>query len=191
MDVETTGLDETRDRIIDIGIVKLNRDGSQTTFSQLINPGFKISKEIRKLTGITLKSLSKAPSFEDIFPEIRDMLNVDLLLAHNSKFDFGFISEEYARLRKEILVPHLDTVKLAKIYYPNYLTYNLDSIVTRLKINVENRHRGLDDALVLLTLFNKIKNDFGEDDLNETMEKIVNIPKSKIQFTDLQPSLFI
>ncbi len=191
VDVETTGLDPRKDRVIEVGIVKLDKLGNISTYSQLINPGFKIGKEVRALTGIKLKELHSAPSFAEVLPIIQENLKADLFIAHNSRFDHEFISEEFARFNLDLGLPHLDTVKLAKTYYPNYLTYNLDSIIARLKIKIEKRHRALDDAQVLLTLFQRIKMEFGEEDLLTSIEKLITPAKKRqINIFNLQASLF-
>lgn len=188
VDVETTGLDAKQDRVIEVGLVKIDRTGSITRYSQLINPGFKISKFTRDMTGIKLKELNAAPLFGDVIPQLKELLRVDLFIAHNSRFDFEFISEEFGRYGHELAIPHLDTVKLAKTFYPNYLTYNLDSIISRLKYKIEKRHRGLDDALVLVALFNKIKQEFGEEVLFEEVEKIIVAPKKRYFIKNTQVS---
>lgn len=190
VDIETTGLDNKKDRVIEVGIVKIDKDGNVSTYSQLINPGFKISKEIRELTGIKHKELVDAPQFAYVMPKLQEWLKVDLFIAHNSRFDYEFLAEEFARHQIDMTVPHLDTVKLARTFYPNYLTYNLDSIITRLKVKVEKRHRGLDDAQVLVTLFNKIKFEFGEEDLHATIDKLITLPKSRVIIESTQVSLF-
>lgn len=171
-------------------MVRIGKDGTTSTYSQLVNPGFKISKEIRDLTGIKYKELADAPQFGYIMPKLKELLKVDLFIAHNSKFDYEFLAEEFARFKVDMLIPHLDTVKLARTFYPNYLTYNLDSIIARLKINIEKRHRGLDDAQVLVTLFNKIKMEFGEEELNASIDKLITLPKSKVIHETTQVSLF-
>lgn len=190
LDVETTGLDAKKDRVIEVGLVKINKDGQIESFSQLINPGFKISKEIRELTGIKYKELANAPFFDDIQAKLTELLKVDLFIAHNAKFDYDFITEEFGRLKSQIALPYIDTIKLAKTFYPNYLTYNLDSIITRLKLNVEKRHRALDDSQVLVKLYQRIMKEFGEDELHKTIDKYLVLPKAKQVIDTTQASLF-
>lgn len=188
--METTGLDSKKDRIIEVGMVRINKDGVTTSYSQLVNPGFKISKEIRSLTGIKNKELLAAPQFTYIMPKLQELLRVDLFIAHNSKFDYEFIAEEFARNKADLIIPHLDTVKLARMFYPNYLTYNLDSIIKRLKLKVDKRHRGLDDAQVLVTLFQRIMMEFGEEELYASIDKLITLPKSRVIQDTTQVTLF-
>lgn len=190
MDIETTGLDSKRDRVIEVGIFKLDKNGNTSEFSQLINPGIKIPKEIRLLTGIKQKDLNNAPFFPEILPVLSEHLKADLFIAHNSRFDFEFLTEEFARLEKELFLPHLDTVKLARKFYPNYLTYNLDSIIARLKVKVAKRHRGLDDARVLWILYQKILEEFGEEALYSEIAKLITVPKRRVFSNKAQTSLF-
>ena len=191
VDVETTGLNPTKDKIIDIGAVKIDKLGKIEKYSMLINPGFKLSKEIRKLTGITIKDLEKAPYIEDVIVEIQSILKADLFIAHNAKFDYEFFSQELLRLDIPLEIPYLDTIKIAKVFYPNYLSYSLSSIIDRMKIIVEKRHRGLDDAMVLWQLFTKIHNDFGKEELESMIDKLfVPGKKRKINIPKTQSSLF-
>ena len=190
VDTETTGLDPMKDRVIEIGVVKIDKDNNITKYSKLINPGFKISKEIRLITGIKIKELNTAPYFEEVVEELRDLFKADLFIAHNSKFDYDFLSEEFYKCGIEFFIPQVDTIKLAKKFYPNYLTYTLDSIIARLKLTFEKRHRGLDDALVLWQLYNKIICDFGEEALNKALEKLIVIPKKRKIEDKTQVGLF-
>ncbi len=190
VDVETTGLDPINDRIIEIGIVKVDKDNNKSTFSKLVNPGYKISKEVRQLTGIKLKDLAEAPLFEDLLYDLLDYFKADLFIAHNAKFDFDFISEELIRHDQELLLSYVDTIKLAKHFYPNYLTYSLDSIIARLKLTVGKRHRGLDDAEVLWQLYHKLILDFGEEHVQNAISKFVITPKRRRSGDKTQVSLF-
>jgi DNA polymerase-3 subunit epsilon len=191
VDVETTGLDSTRDRVIEIGAVKVDKNGILEKYSQLINPGFKISKEIKKLTGIRQKDLTNAPFLGDIIDEVKDVLKADLFIAHNAKFDFDFLSKEMLRLDYTLEIPYIDTIKIAKCFYPNYLTYDLTSLIARMGFKVEKRHRGLDDAHVLWELFNKINIEFGMDELESKIEKLfVPTKKKRISTSKDQALLF-
>ena len=191
IDVETTGLDPSKDRIIEIGAVKIDRNGNLDKYSRLINPGFKISREIRKLTGIRQKDLTNAPLLGDIADEIKDVLKTDLFIAHNAKFDFDFFSKEMLRLDFPIELPYIDTIKIAKSFYPNYLSYDLTSLIDRMGFSIEKRHRGFDDAYVLWELFNKIKNEFGIEELESKIDKLfVPAKKRKILTSKDQSLLF-
>lgn len=190
MDIETTGLNSKKDRVIEVGGIRIDKSGTIAKFSQLINPGFKISPEIRQLTGIKQKELLTAPFFDQAHSQILEFLKADLFIAHNSSFDYEFLAEEFFRIEKDFYLPHLDTVKLAKTFYPNYITYNLDSIIARLKIKVEKRHRGLDDAEVLVTLVNKIRMEFGEDELHSAIDKLITLPKKRTITDNTQSSFF-
>lgn len=190
VDIETTGLDPVKDRIIEVGAVKVDSDGNRSTYSKLINPGYKISSDVRRLTGIKLKELSVAPLFKDIADELLNLFKVDLFIAHNVKFDYEFLSEEFFRIDKDFPIAQIDTIKLAKTFYPNYLTYSLDSIIARMRLSVGKRHRGLDDALVLWELYQKIMIDFGEQALNKAIDKHVIPAKRRKLLEKSQVSLF-
>ncbi len=146
-DIETTGLNPTRDKITEIGAVRI-RDGKITdTFHSLINPGIPIPMEIVKLTGITDKMIKDAPSAEQVIPAFLNFVGDGVLVAHNAPFDLGFLQIETAELGLNIKNEVVDTLALSRRLFPHLKTHRLSALATHLKVNVNRAHRAEDDAL--------------------------------------------
>lgn len=145
VDVETTGGNVTSDRITEIGIVEIDDNGINE-WSTLINPGTYIPEHIQHLTGITNEMVSSAPYFEQVAKEIVLRLQNKLFIAHNVRFDYGFIRNEFSRLAYPFKAKLMCTVKLSRQLYPEHKGHSLEKIINRHSIPVSNRHRALDDA---------------------------------------------
>ncbi|MGN0921054.1 MAG: exonuclease domain-containing protein [Cellvibrio sp.] len=145
VDIETSGSSVTYDRIIEIGIVEITQDGINE-WSTLINPRQMIPPMIQRLTGITNEMLEDAPYFESVAKEIIERIEGRLFIAHNVRFDYGFIRNEFARLAYSFRAPLMCTVKLSRALYPEAKGHSLEKIILRHQIFVQHRHRALDDA---------------------------------------------
>ncbi|MBI5825066.1 MAG: DEAD/DEAH box helicase family protein [Chloroflexi bacterium] len=144
LDIETTGLDENREAIIEIAAVKFNGRRVEDEFSTLINPGKHIPDFISGLTGIDDAMVRQAPRLRDIAHELTAFVGDAPILGHNVKFDIGF-------LRKAGLFEYqqtLDTYELASVLMPTASRYNLGSLGQQLNIPLPATHRALDDARV-------------------------------------------
>ncbi len=144
LDIETTGLDENREAIIEIAAVKFNGRRVEDEFSTLINPGKPIPDFITGLTGIDNAMVKQAPRLRDIAHELTAFVGDAPILGHNVKFDIGF-------LRKAGLFEYqqtLDTYELASVLMPTASRYNLGSLGQQLNIPLPATHRALDDARV-------------------------------------------
>ena len=149
LDVETTGATANRDRITEIGLVEVNGGTVIEEWSTLVNPGLRIPPEIEALTGITNAMVAEAPSFESLSTELHRRLQGKLLVAHNARFDYGFLRNEFARAGLRYLSRVLCTVKLSRRLYPQERRHNLDSLIERHGLVCDQRHRALADARVL------------------------------------------
>lgn len=178
VDIETTGTSVTHDRIIEVGMLKVVDNEIVDTYESLINPNAHVSPFITSITGIAPSDLEDAPSFEAIYPEIYKFLEGSIFVAHNARFDYGFIRQEFARFEITYNSPLLCTVRLSRLLYPRYKRHNLDSIIERFNINCERRHRALDDSKVMFEFFTQAQQSFPI----ETIEKAVNtiLKKSSI-----------
>lgn len=145
VDIETTGGNVIHDRITEIGIVEVT-DSGLNEWSTLINPRMKIPGMIQRLTGITDAMVEDAPYFEQVAKEILLRLQGKTFIAHNVRFDYGFIRNEFSRLAFRFKAPLLCTVKLSRALYPDREGHSLEKIILRHQIMVQNRHRALDDA---------------------------------------------
>lgn len=152
LDLETTGATATHDRITEVGLIEVDRGRLVGEWSTLVNPGMSIPPAIQSLTGITNQMVALAPSFADISRELYHRLDGKLLVAHNARFDYGFLRNEFQRADIRYTSRVLCTVKLSRRLYPHHHRHNLDTLMTRHGVTCDARHRALGDARVLWQL---------------------------------------
>jgi len=162
VDIETTGGNVTYDRITEIGIVEVTADGV-TEWSTLINPRTYIPETIQRITGISNEMVATAPYFEQVAKEILLRLQGKLFIAHNVRFDYGFIRNEFARLAYTFKSKLLCTVKLSRELYADCDGHSLEKIIARHQIYVTNRHRALDDAKATYKFITIAEQEKGEE----------------------------
>ncbi|MBK1681383.1 3'-5' exonuclease family protein [Rhodocyclus tenuis] len=148
VDLETTGSTASVDRITEIAIVTLV-DGVSQSWSQLVNPQRRIPEFITRLTGISDAMVAAAPSFAEIAAEVCQRLDGCVFVAHNARFDYGFLKSELRRVGIDFRAAVLCTVKLSRRLYPQSARHNLDSVIERHGIVRRERHRALGDALAI------------------------------------------
>ncbi len=175
VDIETTGTSPTRDRIIEIGIIRVEDGKIVSTYKTLIDPGFHIPQEIINLTGITPKDLESAPNFLAVKEEILEQLQGCIFVAHNVRFDYSFIKNELKRYRAPFTPKQICTVKLSRILYPSFHKHDLSTIIERFNFQCQSRHRAFDDAYVLWDFYQLIQKNFPAD----LVEKAINIISKK------------
>ncbi len=159
VDVETTGTSPERARVTEVGIVAVDFDGEDTRvteWSTLVNPGVPIPAEIQWLTGITNEMVRAAPPFAELAQDIYDRLDGAVFIAHNARFDYGFLRAEFARVDLAFNVRTLCTVRLSRFLYPDRAPHSLDAIIERFGLPAEDRHRALGDARVLWRFLQKL-----------------------------------
>lgn len=176
LDVETTGATANRDRITEIGLVEVNGGTVIEEWSTLVNPGLRIPPEIEALTGITNAMVAEAPSFESLSTELHRRLEGKLLVAHNARFDYGFLRNEFARAGLRYLSRVLCTVKLSRRLYPQERRHNLDSLIERHGLVCDQRHRALADARVLWHFAQRIRQELGEETVQAAVTQVVKTP---------------
>lgn len=158
-DLETTGLSADNNEIIEIGAIKVI-NGSFETYTTLVKPTKKVSKQITKITGITNKMLLDAPSIEDIIDDFFDFLEDFPLVAHNASFDMRFLKrnlENHNLIFRENIIT--DTLSLARRKFPELENHKLSTLIKHLGIKVERSHRATDDALATLQIYNSLFSD--------------------------------
>ena len=159
VDIETTGGIPGRDRITEIGIVLYNGNTIQDTFSTLINPECSIPYDITRITGITNAMVSGAPKFYEVAKKVVEMTQNAIFVAHNVRFDYNFIREEFSTLGYTFTRELLCTVVLSRKHFPGLRSYSLGNLIQYFNIPVENRHRALDDAMATTDILNRILSD--------------------------------
>ena len=152
IDLETTGGSPAWHRIIEIGTVEIDRDGTRREWSTLVNPGVRVPESIETFTGISSAMVAEAPPFEAVQRELRQRLAGRLFIAHNAAFDYGFVRTELARLEIAWSTRPLCTVKLSRRLYPQQTHHNLDALIARHALPCSSRHRALGDARALAEL---------------------------------------
>ncbi|MGB5133256.1 MAG: exonuclease domain-containing protein [Steroidobacteraceae bacterium] len=152
VDLETTGGNALRDRVMEAGIVLMSGGRVVEEYSTLINPGVRIPYAIQQFTGITEAMVADAPSFVEVSDEILRRLEGRLFVAHNARFDYGFLRGEFRRLGRRFRAPVLCTVRLSRALTPGERGHNLDAVMARYGIACTARHRALGDAQVLAEL---------------------------------------
>ena len=157
LDLETTGMSAAEERITEIGLVEVAAGGFVSRRRQLGNPQKIIPPLIEALTGISNEMVEDAPSFEQLAPELFERLEGKLLIAHNARFDCGFLKSEFERLGMAYHPRVLCTVKLSRQPSPEQRRHNLDSVIARHRLSCSSRHRALGDAEVLWQFLQKIQ----------------------------------
>jgi DNA polymerase III subunit epsilon len=148
VDLETTGATGTSDRITEIGIIEVDAAGARE-WSTLVNPETRISSFIERLTGISNAMVAQAPTFAEIAAEVLERLQGRLFVAHNARFDYGFLKSEFRRSGHDFRATVLCTVKLSRRLFPQHHKHNLDALIERHGLDVSQRHRALGDARLI------------------------------------------
>jgi DNA polymerase-3 subunit epsilon len=170
VDLETTGATATNDRITEIGIVEVDADGSVREWQQLLNPGTRIPPFIEQLTGISNEMVADAPPFETVAAEVMKRLEGRLFIAHNARFDYGFLKNEFKRQGITFRASVLCTVKLSRALFPEHKRHNLDSLIERHALQAEARHRALADAQLIHQFWQRIHADRSHDEIERALQ---------------------
>ena len=171
-DIETTGFSSIKDKIIEIGAVKVCGGQITEKYSTFVNPTIPIPFEITNLTGITDDMVIDTPRIEEVLPEFLKFCEGSVLVAHNASFDVGFIEQNCSVLGLNSEFTYLDTVALARVLLPNLSKFKLNIVAKELGISLENHHRAVDDAGATAEIFVKFvemlkeRNIFTLEDLN-------------------------
>ncbi len=171
VDVETTGGYPGVHRIIDVAVVGMTGETVDFEWQSLVNPGLHVPAGITALTGIDNDMLIDAPRFEDIAKELRARLAGRVFVAHNVRFDYGFIRREFARLESQWRAPSMCTVRLSRVLYPQMPRHNLDAVMAQHGIVMENRHRAMPDAQVLRLFWSKMRAAWPSEALQSAMDR--------------------
>ena len=157
-DIETTGFSPFNDKIIEIGAVKMKGKEIIDTFSTFVNPEIPIPENIVELTSITDFMVQDSETIEKVLPEFLEFCKNTVLVAHNAKFDIGFITQKAKELSLEFQPSSIDTLPLAKILIPDLKGFGLAKIVKHYDIKLDNHHRAVDDAQATAEILQKFIN---------------------------------
>lgn len=176
VDVETTGMSPKYDRIIEIGLIRVAANRIRKTFQTVVNPGVRLPPEITVLTGIRAADLTRAPAFGDIAEKVYGFFTDSVIVAHNARFDYRFLVEEFRRLGIPFRNETIDTVRLFRKLYPGKRSYSLDSMIETFMLHTERRHRAFDDARVLWDFFRIIKKTHDADEVSLAIDIAMRRP---------------
>ncbi len=154
-DLETTGFSPIKDKIIEIGAVKVENGVIRDHYSTFVNPGVPIPFQITQLTSITDQMVMGSPDIETVLPEFLKFVGDAVLVAHNASFDVGFIEQNCRYQDIEPDFTSVDTVALARILLPTLSKFKLNVVAKALNISQEHHHRAVDDARVTAEIFVK------------------------------------
>jgi len=172
VDLETTGATGTVDRITEIGIVEVNEEGEVREWSSLVNPLTPIPAFIQGLTGITDAMVADAPTFAQLADEVLSRLHGRLFVAHNARFDYGFLKNEFKRLGLDFKAPVLCTVKLSRLLFPQHAKHSLDALIERHHLHMPARHRALADASVLWQFWQVLQQQLSPEALQQAVSQL-------------------
>ncbi len=185
VDLETTGTAPTGDRITEIGIVRVEDGELAEEWSSLVNPGCSIPEEIQALTGITNDMARAAPTFAELRREIFERLEGHLFVAHNARFDYGFLKNEFRRVEMAFTADVLCTVRLSRRLYPQAVGHGLDAVIARhgLQDAIDadrdsraGRHCALGDARVLWRFVQTLYREKEVADIVAAVRRLLKIP---------------
>lgn len=170
-DIETTGFSPIKNKIIEIGAVKVINGEITERFSTFVNPQVPIPFEIEKLTSINDEMVMEAPVIEEVLPRFLEFCEGCVLVAHNASFDISFIRENAERQQLPFDYTYVDTVGIARVLLPHQAKHTLDAVCKSLGISLENHHRAVDDAEATAEIFIKLSDKLLKDDV-DTLAKV-------------------
>ena len=185
VDIETTGLNQREDKILEIAAVHFKDGKMVDSFNMLINPGMRISRKITLINGITNSILKNKPKEIDAINEFYGFINTFLeknipFCAHNAKFDFSFLENAFKRASIKIKLQYFDTLQLSRKYLKGLQNHKQDTLESHFGIINENSHRALSDAKSCGEIFIKLSKLYGQN--NKIIRK--RIPKKNIPINE-------
>lgn len=175
-DIETTGLSAARDKITEIGAVKVENGVITDTFSTFANPEMPIPQKITQLTGITDDMVKDAPSQREAVGAFLEFAGNNVLVAHNAPFDTSFIAKACEDMGKEYNYTSIDTVAISRAILTDIKNCKLDTVAKFLRLGDFNHHRATDDAEMLARIFTnlcqRLTDDYGITKTNDINTKI-------------------
>lgn len=159
LDLETTGFDPEKDKMIEFGAVKFDLNGHRETMQFLLNPERDIPEMVTHITGITDDEVANAPTFEEKKAEIEKFIGDLPIIGHNIQFDTNFLKSQGIPLTKN---PEYDTLELSGLLLPNLASYSLEILSSIFELTHSEKHRALDDSIAAMELFLLLLDKFQE-----------------------------
>ncbi len=179
IDIETTGGRANRDRITEIAIIIHDGEKVIDSYETLLDPECLIPANITRITGISNDMVLGQPKFYEVAKKVVKMTEGRVFVAHNVRFDYGFIRAEFSRLGFTFSRRQLCTVRLSRKVFPGLRSYSLGNLIKHFRIKVNDRHRAMADTLAMTNLFERIlKKQNGEDEAKDFINR--GIKESKL-----------
>ena len=186
VDLETTGTSATGDRVTEVAIVRVVDGELVEEWSTLVDPECSIPPDIQVLTGITNEMVRGAPTFAEIRHEVLERLEGHLFVAHNARFDYGFLKNEFARLDVPFTADVLCTVRLSRRLYPEAVGHGLDALIARHGLADPldaidpaartGRHSALGDARALWRFVRVVERERPAEEIVAAVKRLLKIP---------------
>ena len=176
IDLETTGANPVSDRITEIGLVEVDAQGQASSWSSLVNPQVSIPSFIQGLTGINNAMVQHAPLFKELAPALFARLQGALFIAHNARFDYGFLRNAFQEAGLSLRAEVLCTVKLSRKLFPLESKHNLDALISRHGLQPGGRHRALADADLLWQFWQHIHANLPAADIDAALATLMQRP---------------
>ena len=197
VDLETTGTSARSEGITEVGMRLYHPDGDQLDWQQLVNPGKSIPGFIQQLTGISDAMVAAQPYFEEVAPQLYELLDSAIFIAHNARFDYGFLKAAFAQCGYDFKPRVVCTVKLSRELYPQYKSHSLDNICQRIGYHRETSHRAMADVEAMCAFVQYAIEDMGIDAVNAAAQfqfkrpsQPVHIPMALIDEIPRAPGVY-
>jgi DNA polymerase-3 subunit epsilon len=171
IDVETTGGSAKQERIIEFAVMVFDENGIIEEYETLINPEKSVPPFISHMTGITNEMLFDAPKFYEVAKKIIEITDNCIFVAHNVRFDYSFVTEEYFNLGYTYTRKQLCTIKLFKKIFPGLKSYGLGNLIKHFEIEVESRHRAMADVKATYEIMQMA---LAQTNADTQLEKVLN-----------------
>jgi DNA polymerase-3 subunit epsilon len=176
VDLETTGAHPAWDRVTEIAVLEVSQGEVVSEWTTLVNPGTSIPPAIQALTGITNDMVAGAPEFGDLAAGLYERLEGRIFVAHNARFDYGFLRHSFERAGLRFQARTLCTVKLSRRLYPAHSRHNLDSLIDRHHLQCDARHRALGDARAVWQFLRVATEERGAEAMQGAMKQMAQLP---------------
>lgn len=176
VDIETNGLNHIRGRVIEVAGIRVENGEVVDTINTLVDPGTELPQFITGLTGITTSQVRGAPTFAQIAEELHRLLEGSIFVAHNVRFDYSFLKQEFKRVGKDFLPRQLCTVKLSRALYPEHRTHKLQDLIERHGFTYSARHRAYDDAHILWQFVQHVRGTFDAELVEQAVIRQIGKP---------------
>ncbi len=176
VDIETTGGSPRYHRVIEIAVILVDNGMVTDRWQSFVQPGVSIPENINRLTGITDSDVKPAPVFEQLAEKLSSLFDGRVFVAHNARFDHGFLKAEFKRCGMQFKPKVLCSVKFSRHLYPQFKRHSLNHIIRRFGYSVKNRHRAMDDAEVIWKFFLTSSQIHREEEIHSACNLILKAP---------------